>query len=159
MKANTPEFENFLADFENLYTNISKNKPSVCFFAGDFNGHSLSWWSNGDTDAEGIALDNLLTTLDLSQPISGHTNFEDNKSLSCIDLICDQPNVVMESGVRPSPDNFCKHQMTFLNLNPHIPPSSVYSICHYNRANSGSQNTHRHWYYSSSVFTCPFGRS
>ena len=34
------------------------------------------------------------------------TNFEDNKSPSCIDLIiCDQPNVVMESGVRSSPDN------------------------------------------------------
>ena len=27
MKANTPEFETLLADFENLYTNISKNKP------------------------------------------------------------------------------------------------------------------------------------
>ena len=40
MKANTPEFENVLADFENLYINISKNKPYACFFAGDFNAHS-----------------------------------------------------------------------------------------------------------------------
>ena len=122
MKANTPEFETFLADFENLYINISKNKPYACFFAGGFNAHFLNWWPNGDTNVEGLALDNLLTTFDLSQLISEQTNFEDNKSPSCIDLIiCDQPNVVMESGVRPS-DNFCKHQMTFCNQNLHIPP-------------------------------------
>ena len=44
----------------------------------------------------------------------------------------------MESGVRPSPDNFCKHQMTFFILNFHIPPPPVYSrkIWHYNRAKS-----------------------
>ena len=44
----------------------------------------------------------------------------------------------MESGVHPSPDNFCKHQMTFCNLNLHIPPPPVYSrkSWHYNRANS-----------------------
>ena len=104
MKANTPEFDLFLADFENLYTNISKN---------NFNGHSLSWWPNG----EGHSLNNLSTTLDRSQLISEPTNFKDNKFPSCIYLIiCDQPNVVMESGVRPSPDNICKHQMTFCNL-------------------------------------------
>ena len=91
------------------------------------NAHSLSWWPNGDTNA-GLALDNLLTALDMSQLISEPTNFEDNKSPSCIDLIiCDQPNVVMESGVCPSPDNFCKHEMTFCNLNRHIPPPPVYS--------------------------------
>ena len=28
----------------------------------------------------------------------------------------------MESGVCPSLDNFCKHQMTFCNLNLHITP-------------------------------------
>ena len=44
----------------------------------------------------------------------------------------------MESVVRPSPDNRFKHQMTFCNLNLHIPPPPVYSrnIWHYNRANS-----------------------
>ena len=127
MKANTSEFEFFLADFENLYTNISKNRPYACFFAGDFNAHSLSWWPNGDTNAEGLALDNLLTTFDLSQLISEPTYFADNKSPSWIDLIIsDQPNVVMESGVRPSPDNFCKHQMTFCNLNLHIPPPIIF---------------------------------
>ena len=139
MKANTPEFGTFLADFGNLCSNISKNKLYAYFFAGDCNAHSLNWWPNGDANAEGFALDNLLSTLDLSQLICEPTNFEDNKSPSCIDLIIsDQPNVVMESGVRPSPDNFCKHQMTFCNLNIHIPPPPLYSrrIWHYNRINN-----------------------
>ena len=127
MKANTPEFEKNLSDFENLYINISKNRPDACFFAGDFNAHSLSWWPHGDTNAEGLALDNLLTTFDLSQLMSAPTNFEDNRSPSCIDLIiCDQSNVIIESRGRPSPDNFCKHKMTFCNLNLHIPPPPVY---------------------------------
>ena len=81
-----------------------------------------------------LHFDNLLTTLNLSQLIREPTNLEDNKSLSCIDLtICDQPNFV-----RPSPDNFCKQQMTCCNLNLHIPPPPVYSrkLWHYNRANS-----------------------
>ena len=137
MKANTPEFENLLADFENLYRNISKNKPYACFFAGEFNAHSQHWWLNGDPNAEGFALDNLFP-LDLSQLICEPSNFEENKSPSCIDLIIsDQPNVVMESGVRSSTDNFCKHQMTFCNLNLHIPPP-IYSrkLWNYNRANS-----------------------
>ena len=139
MKAYTTEFENYLAGFENLFTNISKNKPYACFIAGGFNAHSLSWWPNGVTNTECLALDNLLTTLDLSQLISEPTNFEENKSPSCIGLIvCYQPNVVMGNGVRPSPDNVCKPQITFCNLNLPIPPPPVYSrnICHYNRANS-----------------------
>ena len=70
MKANTPEAEKCLVDFENLYSNISRNKSYACFFAGDFNSHS--------TNAEGFALDNLLSTLDLSQLICEPTNFEEN---------------------------------------------------------------------------------
>ena len=143
MKANTPEFHNFMNDFQILYANILKEKPYACFFTGDFNAHSANWWPNGVTNAEGFAIDELLSTLDLKQLIREPTNFEDNKSPSCIDLIiCDQPNVVMESGVRPSPDNFCKHQMTFCNLNLHIPPPPVYSwkVWHYDRANIVAMN-------------------
>ena len=39
----------------------------ACFFAGDFNAHSLNWWPNGDTNAEAFALDNRLSTLYMSQ--------------------------------------------------------------------------------------------
>ena len=87
MKANTPEFHKFLTDFQNLYANILTDKPYACFFVGDFNAHSLNWFPNGDTNAEGFVLDELLSTLDLKQLIHEPINFEDNKSPSCIDLI------------------------------------------------------------------------
>ena len=74
MKANTPGFENFLGDFEYLYRNISKNKLYACFFAGDFNAHSQNWWPNGDTNAEGFALDNLFSNLYVSPLILKKTN-------------------------------------------------------------------------------------
>ena len=116
-----------------------KDRPYACFFVGDFNAHFLNCWSGGDTNAEGFEFDNLLSSLDLSQLISEPTNFEENKLPSSIDLIiCDQPNVALESGVRPSPGNFCKHQITFCNLNLHIPPAPIYlrKIWHYNHANA-----------------------
>ena len=56
------------------------------FFTGDFNGHSQLWWPDGDTTAEGRKIENLLSSLSLSQLIFEPTNFEPNKKPSCIDL-------------------------------------------------------------------------
>ena len=56
---------------------------------------------------------------------------------SCIDLIVtDQPNIVLNSGVRPSLDPTCKHQITYCKINFSIPPPPVYSrkIWQFNRA-------------------------
>ena len=39
------------------------------FFTGDFNAHSQNWWPDGNTNNEGIAIDNLLSALDLNQII------------------------------------------------------------------------------------------
>ena len=64
------------------------------FIIGDFNGYSQFWWSDGDTTAEGREIENLLSSLGLSQLISEPTNLEPNKKSSCIDLvITDQPNL------------------------------------------------------------------
>ena len=69
----------------------------------------------------------LASSLGLHQLISEPTNFEPNKNPSCIDLIfCDNPNIIMESGVRPSLDNFCHHQIVFGKLNLHIPPPPIF---------------------------------
>ena len=53
-------------------------------------------------------------------------------------ILTDQPNLVMNSGVRSSPDPTVKHQMTFCKLNFKIPPPPKYKrkIWHYNRAQS-----------------------
>ena len=83
----SPEFQTFLANFENLYSNIKAEKPFATFFTGDFNAHSQLWWPGGDTTPEGSALEDLFTLLGLCQLISEPTNFEPHKNPSCIDLI------------------------------------------------------------------------
>ena len=100
----------FLSNFTNLYSKIKNENPYASFFTGDFNGHSQLWWPDGDTTAEGKEIENLLSSLSLSQLISEPTNFEANKNPSCIDLvITDQPNLVLDSGTRASLDSFCHH--------------------------------------------------
>jgi len=117
-KAQSPEFNTFLTNLENLYLKIKSEKPYAMFFTGDFNGHSQSWYPDGDTNAEGLQLDNLFSNLGLSQMISEPTHFmRDNCKPSCIDLILtDQPNLVLESGVRASLDQTVKHQIIFCKL-------------------------------------------
>ena len=139
VKAGCVEFDNFLTKFENLRNTICAEEPYASFFVGDFNAHSQNWWPDGDTNEEGQQIDDLTSSLSLHQLIMEPTNFEPNKIPSCIDLIfTDQPNIVMESGVRPSLDNLCHHQITFCKLNLHIPPPPAYfrKLWHFSRANS-----------------------
>ena len=138
-KTDSPEFANFVKNFEQLYMNILNEKPYTMLFAGDFNAHSINWWPEGDNTSEGIQLDNIFSDLNLTQIISEPTHFREHCSPSCIDLILsDQPNIVLESGVRPSLDPTCKHQITFCKINFKIPPAPVYNrrVWHFNKANS-----------------------
>ena len=87
----------FLENLENLYLKIKNKKPYSVFFTGDFNGHSQSWYPEGDTNAEGVLLDNLFSDLNLTQMITEPTHFFRNDCKpSCIDLVVtDQPNLVL----------------------------------------------------------------
>ena len=59
--------------------------------------HTQLWWSDGNTTPEGREIDDLLTSLGISQIISEPTNLEPNKDPSCIDLvITDQPNLILD---------------------------------------------------------------
>ena len=99
----SPEFLDFLSNFTNLYSKIKNENPYASFFTGDFNGHSQLWWPDGDTIAEGREIENLLSSLSLSQLISEPTNFEPNKKPSSL-------------------DPFCHHQITYCKVNFNIPP-------------------------------------
>ena len=124
---NSPEFMDFLSNFSNLYTKINNENPYASFFTGDFNGHSQFWWPDGDTTAEGREIENLISSLGLSQLISEPTNFDPNKNPSCIDLVVtDQPNLVLDSGTRASLDSFCHHQITYCRVNVNIPPPTPF---------------------------------
>ena len=97
----SPEFQVFLSNFENLYLKIKAENPFATFFTGDFNAHSKLWWSDGVTTPEGRQIEDLFTSLGLSQIISEPTNFEPSCNPSCIDLIVtDQPNLILDSGTR-----------------------------------------------------------
>ena len=95
------------------------------------------WWPDGDTTLDGMEIENLLTSLDLSQIISEPTNFEPNKNPSCIDLfITDQPNLFLSCGTRASLDSYCHHQIIYCKVNFRIPPPPFWrKIWHFNRAN------------------------
>ena len=137
----SPEFQAFLSNFENLYSNIQAENPFATFFTGDFNVHCQSWWLHGNTTTEGEVIDNLFSKLGLSQVISEPTNFEPHKNPSCIDLIVtDQPNIILESGTRASLDAYCHHQITYCRVNFRIPPPLPFErkVWHFNRANSAA---------------------
>ena len=138
-KANSNEFDLFLENLENLYTKIKNEKPYTTFFTGDFNAHSQSWYPEGDTNAEGVLLENMFSDLNLSQIINEPTHFfRDDCKPSCIDLIItDQPNIVLDSGIRSSLDAAVKHQIVYCKINFKIPPLPKYArkIWHFNRAN------------------------
>ena len=138
-KHSTPEFRAFLINFKRLHSNIQAENPFATFFTDDFNAHSQSWWSDGDSTNERIEIDSLFTSLGLTQVISEPTNFGPNKNPSCIDLIItDQPNLILDCGIRASLDPFCHHQIIYCKVNFRIPPPPPFerNIWHFNRANT-----------------------
>ena len=132
------EFQTFLQNFKNLNSKIKSENPFAMFFVGDFNGKSHLWWPDGDENPEGREIEDMFTSLGLSQLISEPTNFEPGKNPSCIDLIVtDQPNIVLDSGTRSSIDPFCHHQIIYCKVNFRIPPPLPFErkVWHFNRAN------------------------
>ena len=118
------KFQTFLSNFTNLHLKIQGENPFATFFVGDFNTHSQFWWPDGDTNPEGIEIENLFTSLGLSQIIYEPTNFEPNKNPTCIDLIAtDQPNIILDCGTRASLDTYCHHQIIYCEVNFKIPAS------------------------------------
>ena len=87
-KVSSPEFENFILEFETLSKAIHAEKPYATFYTGDVNGHTQAWYPEGDTTAEGTRLDDAFSNLDLHQLISEPTHFfRDDCAPSCIDII------------------------------------------------------------------------
>ena len=135
----SPQFSLFIQNFENLYKRISNENPYAIFFAGDFNAKSVNWWAEGVSNEEGSQIDDLISNLNLTQIINEPTHFRENCHPTCIDLIItDQPNLVLDCGVRSSLDPACKHQITFCKTNYSIPPPPPYErkIWKFDKANS-----------------------
>ena len=131
------ELDDFCCGIEATLTNISLESPLCSFLLGDFNAKCIKWWNRGNNNECGLKMDILSTLFGYSQLIGEPTNFEPNKSPSCIDLIfADQPNLVSVSGVHPSLFRMCHHQIVYarINFKIHVPPPYQREIWHYKSA-------------------------
>ena len=84
-----------------------------------------------------MALDEIIEVNNLYQLIDEPTNIR-RDSMSCIDLIItDQPHLFIESGVHPSLDNNCQHQIIYGKLNISLPNAPPYkrTVWEYEKAN------------------------
>ena len=127
----------FLTGFDQICSSIARESPMCSFVIGDLNAKCSNWWTEGRNNVCGLELHNMSTLLGYSQIIKEPTNFEPNKSPSCIDLLfASQPNLVMESGTHPSLYNTCHHQIIYAKISFKIYSPSPYEreVWHYNRA-------------------------
>ena len=111
----------FIDKLQSIFSRLKTEKPHALILTGDFNCRSSQWW-HGDTEQpEGSDLDELIETNNLYQLIDEPTNIRGD-SMSCIDLIItDQPAFFVETGVNPSLDDFCQHQIVHGKVNIAIP--------------------------------------
>ena len=131
------ETRQFCQDLETTCSNIALENPVCSFILGDFNAKCTNWWSNGTNNPCGLLLKNLMPTYNYSQVINEPTNFEPQKTPSCIDLIfSNQPNLILESGVHPSLSSFCHHQIVFVKINFKLilPPVYKREVWHFKNA-------------------------
>ena len=83
-KVGYPELDNFLTNLNNLLNNIANENPYVVFYTGDFNSHSELCGPGGDTNPEGIKIEEITSNFGLSQLINEPSNFGPNKNPTCI---------------------------------------------------------------------------
>ena len=109
------EFEKFSENLERHLDDLRQNNPFLVVVIGDFNVKSNNWYCRDKSSLEGDRVDNITKQYELHQVIREPTHILDNTS-SCIDLIfTSQPNLITESGVHPSFQPNCHHQMYMLN--------------------------------------------
>ena len=66
-KSKSHAFNEFKQNLKNLHTQISQENPYAMFIAGDFNAHSKLWWPDGDKNAEEQELEDLFSTINMTQ--------------------------------------------------------------------------------------------
>jgi len=139
-KSNSQEFLAFVDNFRELHSNIENENPYSVIYTGDFNAQSSQWWPDGNETNEGSIINIILSELGLNQLISEPTHFRDHCDPTLIDLIiCDQPNLVIRSGVHSSIDSTCKHQITFCKMSIKTPKANNFKrkVWHYSKADGG----------------------
>ena len=140
---------------EHLYESIKKENPAVTIICGDYNARSTLFWENDITNWEGRIFSDFLLSNHLEELVNEPTHICDDRSQSCIYLICsdqpymlteipymftdqpymlteipymftDQPYMLTEIGVLPSIDSHSKHTIVHGKLNFKFPSPPPY---------------------------------
>ena len=122
------EVQAFVNSLEQLITNLTNERPSCIILSGDFNSRSPLIWA-GETTEEipGRMIANFANTNNLEQLINEPTHLPRGDIATCIDLIfTNQPFLFVDSGVLPSPDEKCKHQIIHGKVNFEVPTPPKY---------------------------------
>ena len=104
------EFQLFIDKLQLILNYMNNDSPHSVIITGDLNGRSSQWWTEDIENIEGATLDAMIETNNMHQFIDDLRR----DGMSCIDLIVtDQPNIFVESGVHPSLDEHCQHQVVY----------------------------------------------
>ena len=105
------DFASFLDNFELTWDTLAQKNPFLMVALGGFNVKSNNWYNKGISSNEGRKVEAVTSQNGLHQEINEAKHILNNSS-SCINLIFNsQPNLLIESGVRPelsSWNDFCK---------------------------------------------------
>ena len=131
------EFTAFKQKWEETINNINNISPAASVFIGDFNARNPRWWTGDVTNSQGEDISEIATQYNLHQLIDEPTHFRPGFSPSCIDLIfSSSETLVLDSGVLPSLNPQCHHQIPFVKVNFKIkfPPAYERRIWDFARA-------------------------
>ena len=99
---------------------LTSFRPHLLLTTGDFNARFCSWWSGDVDNIEVTRPESMTSFYGLHQIINEPTHILPSLS-SCIDLIfTNQPNMITDSGVHPSLQQNCHHQIIFAKVNMEI---------------------------------------
>ena len=107
------EFEKFSENLERNLDCLFQNNPFLVVVITDFNVKSRNWYYHNKSSSGGDAVDIITKQYGLHQVIKEPTHILDNYS-TCINLIfSSHPNLIIESGLHPSLDHNCHHQIVY----------------------------------------------
>ena len=116
---------------------MSNQKDAISIVIGNFNAWSSNWCKYDISNNEGVQIDSLTSAHDLKQLICEPTQILSNSS-SCFDLILtNRAKLVLYSGMQPSLNPICHHQIIHQRLIWKLNISSLYErhVWNYAKAN------------------------
>ena len=131
-------FSTFINKLQLFLDKISSENPFSIILTGDFNARSPLFWDEESIETtEGKALSNLALLNGMEHVINQPTHFPRPGIETCIDhIFTNQRNTIIDSGVIPSPDPFCKHSIIYGKINLSLPSPPPYKrvIWEYNNS-------------------------